>query len=1144
MGLDLIRLGEIRDEILRIAREVELTGGTEEDLRQRVERALVERLWKPLGVPEPSYEHRVEAGTYARSYGRVDALYGLAIFEYKRPGALRTGERDEAVRRMVEVYIPGVLREGWARALVEGARRRGLSPRAFGIVIDGYGVVFVECSVEDERAAECRVDPPVGFHDLSSEAGADILRRIARAVSAAYRKKMDARILAADFGYTSLVAKRAVRTLYAKLAGPSEKTRALFEEWRRSASQAYPISGAELAKIAELYGLSGDVDGVKLFYAVQTYYSLILKLIAAEVAARFYDSAAAAYVKRLKEAAADADRLRGELRLLESGAVYAWYGVRNFLEGELFSWYLEEWDDEVYRAIKAVVERLDEYDVEAMTLDPSAARDVFKLLYEELVPRKEVRQKLGIYTTPDWLAELVLDQIGLTVENLMKMAKGGGGPFDLKVLDPGVGTGTFLSLVIQRLGEALRRLYGGNVPPEVAREALRRVTRNVVGFDIDALAVLTARTNHLLALAAAGLLEHKGGAVIEIPIYLANSVAAVEEREDRAMTSAGEVEVAKVDTSFGVLLIPMRPVRDGSIWSILDRLRKCLEAEADSPCISAAIQGLQPAEAEILSELYTKLLEVKQRGADSLWISIIKSHLLPELYRGQFDYIVGNPPWLAYRYIADPGYQAIVKQLIKAYGLVAEEHLMTHMEMATLFFVRATDLYLKGGGLIGFVMPRSIFSADQHDAFRRGATNVRFQILRIVDCGGVEPLFYVPACAVVARKGGGTTYPVDALVVEGRLPEEGHKVLPLSEALRRLTISEARLWLNQIGARSFLGYTKVNIKAKRSYYYDRFYQGATVVPQACWFVDVVDASHPDFVVVQTARRVKVRGKVEAEVGPLPVEREFIYGVLTSAEVLPFCHLPPNVAVLPIRPAGTGYQLFERQTAQQAGYQHLARWLEEAERVWEKARGAKAERTSIYEWLDYRRKLTSQSPTAKYRVVYLTSGTYLTACVVRNEPITMGTVELRGIVTGHTLYRYDTYDEDEAHYLVAVLNSRILDELIKPMQSRGQFGERHFVKKPLEFPIPRYDPGNPLHTKLSELGRKAYETTRQLLPQLLGELDYDRRLRERGALTPQEVARLRQRIREELGSLIDEIDEITARLLSSRPDRNVGLLAWL
>ncbi len=140
----MVRLSEALKRIIEIARKVELSNGSEEDLKIGVEKVFEQYVWKRLEIPSPRYEYRVDIGTYARSYGRIDALYGLTIFEYKKPGALRTRERDEAVRKLVEEYIPGLLREEWVRVLVSKAREKGLSPRIMGIVIDGYGVVFIE----------------------------------------------------------------------------------------------------------------------------------------------------------------------------------------------------------------------------------------------------------------------------------------------------------------------------------------------------------------------------------------------------------------------------------------------------------------------------------------------------------------------------------------------------------------------------------------------------------------------------------------------------------------------------------------------------------------------------------------------------------------------------------------------------------------------------------------------------------------------------------------------------------------------------------------------------------------------------------------------------------------------------------------
>jgi len=941
-----VNLIEVANEIRRIAKEVELANGSEEDLRINVEKLLDQKVWSVLGVPKPSYEFPVKGvkGAVVKHY-RLDALYGLTIFEYKRPGTLsKPKDRDEAVKKAKDEYIPALLRDERIRELIGGIKSRGLVPRVAGVILDGYSVVFIDCNVDPQ--VTCRVEPEAGAYRLD----ADKLRRIVRVVIASYRKRLDAKALASDFGYASPVARNAIRVLYNALtSAKSDKTKAMIEEWRKIASIVYPLSGEELRKIAVDYGFTEyemkSIDGVKLFYTIQTYYSLILKLLAAETAARFYDSVASEVLKGLLRIGS-CEELRRWLDHLEKGYVYRWYGIRNFLEGEMFSWYIDEWCNEVCEVIKEIIRGLDDYDIEVLTQDLSSARDLFKLLYEELVPRKEVRKYLGIYTTPDWLAELILDELELSVEGFEKLEARGRDPLSIKVLDPGVGTGTFLSLVIQRLVAYLKQKHGGEIPRDAAKKALLAITRNIIGFDIDALAILTAKTNYLIALAASDFLAHKEGEEIEIPIYMTNSVVTAEERKDKAMVIVDSkpviVEVVKIPIAVKEVkefLLPLRLVKSAEFTAFLSDIGSLLERnlpENSSEVIDMLKKYARICDSEdekkawikLLTEFYGKLLTLKNRGLDTIWIPIIKSYVISTTFMKTFDYAVGNPPWIAYRNIANPEYQDIVKSMITGtYGLVLDEHLMTHMEMAALFFMRTLDLYLKDGSLIGFVMPRAIFSADQHNSFRTGkVSKVMYKITEIIDCKKVEPLFYVPACAVIAANGGETTYPVKALIVSGRLPEDRHKILPLVEAKKLLKIEVGNLYLNSIRARSWLDYKQASIRASRSYYYNHFKQGATIVPQACWLVDVVDVQQ-DFVVVQTSRRVEIRGKVSHRMPILPIEKKFIYGVFTSAEVLPFCHLPPNIAVLPIVPEGPRYRIIRKEEALRMGYTKLAEWLE-------------------------------------------------------------------------------------------------------------------------------------------------------------------------------------------------------------------------
>ena len=1168
-----INLQEVANRISEVARRVELVNGSEEDLKVGVEKVLEQSVWRELGIPPPRYEYPLKGlrGAVVKHY-RVDAIYGLTIFEYKVPGTLgRVGERERAVEKLRSEYIPALLNDSEVKKIIEEIRAEKLSPRIAGVLLDGYNILFIYYNVD---TGEFNVDPPDKPYSVDSES----IRKLISIVLASYKKRLDAKALASVFGFHSSVAQKAVRTFYNALQSPhSEKTYTFFEEWKKNISYAYPLSGEELRKIALNYGFSREevekIDGVKLFYAIQTYYAFILKLIAAEVVARFYDSSANFYIQRLRRKDLD---LKQELANLESGFVYKWRGIKNFLEGELFGWYIEEWSKEISEAVRLVIEKLDEFDAETLAHDLSAARDVFKILYEELVPREEVRRYLGIYTTPDWLAELILDELGLNENGLAEMETKGINPLDIKILDPGVGTGTFLSLVIQRLAFYLNKKYKGKIDADIARNALLSITRNVIGFDIDALALLTAKTNYILALKATGLLDHKGNEEIEIPIYMVNSILTVEELKDKLTEKVDEhgkyvyVEVVKIPTAVGEFILPLKFVETVNIDEFLLEIALLLQRDlpSNNPQVQETFRKYIAGDLEenevkawlsILGRFYDSLLELKSKGNDSFWINRIRDYFISKKFKGKFDYIVGNPPWIVYRNLTNPLYQEKIKDLVtKHYRLVTEEHLITHLELATLFFVRSMDLYLKDNGRIGFVLPRSIFSSDQHDKIRKGKVEnpirtlrIEYRILKIIDCEDVEPLFYVPACALIAVKGNNTSYPVDAIVVRGRLPRERHKIIPLRDALKDgyLTHTTEKLYLNTLGSRTWLDYKLLKIPQEKSYYYKYFKQGATIVPQACWFVDIIE-KHENQVIVTTGRRVKLRGKLEIEIPPLPVETSFIYGVLTSAEVMPFCHLPPTIAVLPLlaptkrkqeeETLSRSFQLLTREMALEKGFYNLANWLKKTEEVWNQSRGLKLAKASIYEWLDWQHKLSSQDPSAKYRVVYLRSGTNLAATVVDMNKILKENPLLNGVIIESTLYHYETKNLDEAYYLAAFLNSNVLDELIKPMQSKGEFGERDIHKKPLEFPIEKFNSKKTIHKKLSSLGEKATSEAFNLLPIVLANHGYDKKLEERGVLMPQEVATVRRDIRSRLKDIIEEIDDLVREILLNNDDPSLDL----
>ena len=103
---------------------------------------------------------------------------------------------------------------------------------------------------------------------------------------------------------------------------------------------------------------------------------------------------------------------------------------------------------------------------------------------------------MGEYYTPDWLAERVLSQLN---EPLYKIPEGDKGPAQVfparRLLDPACGSGTFLMLTIRAIKENCFRQGLSEA------ETLTYILDNVVGIDLNPLAVMAARVNYILAIA-------------------------------------------------------------------------------------------------------------------------------------------------------------------------------------------------------------------------------------------------------------------------------------------------------------------------------------------------------------------------------------------------------------------------------------------------------------------------------------------------------------------------------------------------------------------------------------------------------------------------------------------------------------------
>jgi hypothetical protein len=521
------------------------------------------------------------------------------------------------------------------------------------------------------------------------------------------------------------------------------------------------------------------------------------------------------------------------------------------------------------------------------------------------------------------------------------------------------------------------------------------------------------------------------------------------------------------------------------------------------------------------------------RGRDTIWAFVLKNIYKPLFFKCKFDFVVGNPPWIAFRY-TEPTYQIYLKrQIVQEYRLLkARAEQLPNLEIATLFLVRAADLYIKNDGAISFVLPRSLFSADQHDGLRKRIFRLIEEPMRnlfwreIWDCENVKPLFNVPACVVIAdkRENTGIKYPVAGEILSGTFERKNTQLV---EADKRLEMNKVEFSLHSHGGRSFWTVEKDSTAHEASSYKKRFSRGVNaILPHAFWLVEVRWSTlgfNPDLPPIQTTESAGRQSKAPYKGLSLKgaVENHFLYVTLLSTDLLPFGHLGYRLVVLPIEPIGTHFRLIDANEARSRGFLHLAQWLEVAEREWANRRGAKAGRMSIYEYLDLFGGITRQNPQAKYRVIYNKSGTFLTAAVVKDESFEFDiggqVISAHGFVSDQTLYYYYTNDRDEAFFLTALLNAPVIDKLIKPMQSRGLWGPRDIHKKVLELPIPQFDPNNPSHQQLAELGKQCSSEVKHWLGS-------------GGAGNIKSIGRMRGMVREMLKDELKEIDALVKEIL--------------
>jgi hypothetical protein len=355
------------------------------------------------------------------------------------------------------------------------------------------------------------------------------------------------------------------------------------------------------------------------------------------------------------------------------------------------------------------------------------AEDVFRMLYEFLIDR-ETRRRIGEYYTPLWLVELMLNE------------------FDLReriVLDPFCGSGTFLVKAFHRKVEQ--------------GEDIDKAFNEVVGFDVNPLAIATARAELILAYWRRTeriprnpphiyhidtLAMWFGGPILTLP-PLSGFVSSISSYL-QPLINFNQLKLGGASE----ILANLRTLEESLAYSLRFAYSKCSRGEEiDVVCLEKEIKryveaSFKDSKNPFIQAFLKQFKELKlantlaniivASGGNSVWSTVLVSIYAAILMtRFRPDIIVTNPPWIHVLEFKSP-YAEQVRQYIlnKIRGVVESgrvAQVLTGADIAAAALGRSIELAKEG---VAYIMNRE--QLFYHKTSMRAGILASYAILKSV----------------------------------------------------------------------------------------------------------------------------------------------------------------------------------------------------------------------------------------------------------------------------------------------------------------------------------------------------------------------------------------------------------------------------
>lgn len=619
---------------------------------------------------------------------------------------------------------------------------------------------------------------------------------------------------------------------------------------------------------------------------------------------------------------------------------------------------------------------------------------------------------------------------------------------------------------------------------EEKQELKNKILNNVYGIDINPLSVLSARVGYYLALSPFGDLEN-----IEIPIYLGDSaIIPIEETIDNI--DCYRYSITNNMKSFDIIL-PARLVKQKNFGKIMSSLQTAVVTEEKEILFEMIKGNLLDEEKKsstlisLIKVMSNDLIDLHKNNWDGIWIRIATNFMMIARL-SEFDFIVGNPPWVKWEHLPSK-YADKIKELCNVKHIFSTRGRFggTQLNICALIANVVATNWLKKTGILAFLMPDSIMSQNSYEEFRYFYTNYekndRLYLQQIdkwekplkpFSSGGVSVsqdfnTYYYSFNKVDYSKG------INVKVIS-RLNNvtdiEINKRNYFEEIKEYLTFKnkKAAQLSKKTSAFSYLSdkYDFSEIIGESDYEYRT---GVEFTPQELYMLIGAGKSevegHYKFYNKKFSRSKYIVDDTPVSGWDLPTK--YIYPIVTGPSLTPFkSNISNEFCIIPYNENETNKPIDVASMMSNSG--KLFNYLLNHQNLI----NSQSEKSKIMRRGDEFYALSKIGPyTFSKYLVAARDNTKFCASVIKTSNTPWGEKK-QSICVKHTIIIGRTQkgrfiEEDEAYYISGILNSDIIIEYIQ-----STFKSNGYSLKKARFYLPEYDDLNDIHRNISFLAKKA------------------------------------------------------------------------